>query len=56
MRGGGIGALLATADDCNETGGKEVCFFIRGGAGGSAPRSELDEIFERVSSFEVLLL
>lgn len=34
--------------------GKENCFFARGGGGGK--RSELEEIFERVSSFDVLLL
>lgn len=34
--------------------GKEICFLGRGGGGGK--RSELDEILERVSSFDVLLL
>lgn len=33
--------------------GKEICFLARGGAGGRF-RSEDDEIFERVSSLELL--
>lgn len=35
--------------------GSETCFLARGGAGGRL-RSEDDEIFERVSSLELLLL
>lgn len=38
-----------------ETGGKEICFLARGGAGGRF-RSDEDEMFERVSSLELLLL
>lgn len=36
-------------------GGKEICFLARGGAGGRF-RSDDDEILDRVSSFELLLL
>lgn len=35
--------------------GNEICFLARGGAGGRF-RSEDDEMFERVSSLELLLL
>lgn len=35
--------------------GNENCFLARGGAGGRL-RSEDDEMFERVSSLELLLL
>lgn len=51
-RGGGIGARVVEL--IAGTGGKEICFLARGGAGGSF--SEDDEIFERVSSLELLLL
>jgi hypothetical protein len=49
-----MGALL----DCSGRGGKEVCFFALGGCGGGGrmARSELDEMFDRVSSFDVLVL
>lgn len=57
--GGGIGVRdeIAVAVDVggNEIcKGKEICFLARGGGGGN--RSELDETFERVSSFDVLVL
>lgn len=38
-----------------ETGGKEICFLARGGAGGRI-LSEDDETLDRVSSLELLLL
>lgn len=49
LRGGGMGARVLGFER-----GKEICFLARGGAGGR--RSEDDDIFERVSSLELLLL
>lgn len=54
-RGGGMGARLDIWTFWTEMGGKEICFFARGGAGGRF-RSDDDEILDRVSSFELLLL
>lgn len=60
-RGGGIGFrdeiddVIVVCVGGNEIcKGNEICFFTRGGGGGNL--SELDEILERVSSFDVLLL
>lgn len=53
-RGGGIGVLAVRTFEV-ETGGKEICFLARGGAGGRL-RSDDEDILERVSSFELLLL
>lgn len=54
-RGGGIGARFVGWLFWTEIGGNEICFLARGGAGGRF-RSDDDEIFERVSSLELLVL
>lgn len=54
-RGGGIGVRVFNWMPWPEMGGKEICFFARGGAGGRF-RSDDEDMFERVSSLELLLL
>lgn len=52
---GGTGGALTNDWDDVDIEGKEIGFFPRGGAGGRF-LSDDDEIFDRVSSFELLLL
>ena len=53
-RGGGMGARFVNWMFWDVMG-RDNCFLARGGAGGRI-RSDEDEMFDRVSSFELLLL
>lgn len=58
---GGTGGADRIIDICEGVSegameGNEIGFLARGGAGGRLPRSDDDDMFDRVSSLELLLL